>query len=178
MLALCIFSLKNTNALAATQKNVSVTVQQSFTATSTELNSQLSSYMSSHNSYNYDDGSYKGTLNITNVNLVSQTLQSRSSNLYNYIFAITYSGVATKYPVTKRVSVIVQQTFTATSAELSSHLNSYMNSHNTYNYNDGSYSGTLSISNVSLVSQTLQYPNSTIYNYVFAITYAGIATSY
>lgn len=166
--------LKSTEVLAATTKNVTETVYQSFIGTTDEIDYQFYTYITSHYTYAYDDGSYSGTLNISNVILESQTLQY--SNIYLYVFKITYSGVVTKIPVTMYTSQTVYQSFIGTTEEIGSQISAYFNSHNSYSYDDGSFRGTLSISNVSLESQTLQYSN--IYLYVFKITYSGIVTSY
>ncbi len=169
-----VLSYKSTNALAATTKIISITVQQSFSSDS-EVGPQLSEYINTHNTYNYDDGLYYGTLSISNVNLVSRTPEYPNSTIYRYIFSITYTGMTTKRPVTKNVAVTVQQSFSGTEPEINQQLGAYINSHPSYSYSEGNFNGTLSVSNVSLVSQTSQYPN--LYTYIFTITYSGIATS-
>ena len=174
MLALLMFlPLKSSSAFAATTKNVTVTVQQSFLCTSSD-SSPIQEYFTSHYTYDYDDGAYHGTLNISGVSLISQT--PYPGDMIYYLFEIKYSGVVTKYPVSKYVTVVVQQSFVCTSSELGSQLSDYFSTHNSYYYNSGSYEGTLSIANISLVSQTPQSPGDII-NYLFEITYSGTVTS-
>jgi hypothetical protein len=176
MLALFIFfPFMSTNALAATTKYVSVNVQQSFSGTSADTNAQIYSYLTSHSTYNYDDGSYRGTISISNVNYTVQTL---SSDYYYYVFTITYSGGVTRYPETKVVTMTSRFSFVATSTDFYPTLYAYINSHGTYNYDNGSYMGVLSISGLNLVSQTLDNPNTQTYYYIFDLTYSGTVTSY
>lgn len=175
MLALLILlPLKSTEVLAATTLNVTQTVYQSFIGTTEEIDSQFYAYITSHYTYAYDNGSYSGTLNISNVNLESQTLQY--SNIYLYVFKITYSGMVTRYPVSKYVTQTIYHSFIGTSAEISSQFQDYMNTHNSYYYSDSAYRGSINISGVNLESQTLQYGN--IYLYVFKFTYSGYVDSY
>jgi hypothetical protein len=171
---LLLLPLKSTEALAATTKNVTQTVYQSFIGTTEEIDSQFQAYITSHYTYAYDDGSYSGSLNINNVILESQTLQY--GNIYLYVFRITYSGVVTRYPASIYVTETVYHSFIGTTDEIGSQFQDYINANNTYYYDYNYYRGNIGISGVSLESQTLQYGN--IYLYVFKFTYSGYVSSY
>lgn len=110
--------------------------------------SQFSSYMSSPASYipstyNYNDGTYKGTLNLTYAACSAPI--SVGSKLQVTIFA-TYSGTVTAPPLSKTVTYSTSYTFIINPAQFPNYMNSpasYVPS--TYYYSDGTYQGTLNL---------------------------------
>lgn len=178
---LFLLSFKFTNAYAEETRDVTVTVPQSITVPDTVINNVLQSISTS--TYNYDDGSYKGTLNYSGISGMTQTLYAQYPDytLYTYSFNIIYTGTVTKYTVivtTKDVSVTVSYNITVPDTVINNILQSISNS--TYNYDDGSFKGTLHFVSISGMTQTLyaQYPNYTLYTYSFNVTYSGTVTSY
>lgn len=171
LLALTIFMplAGSSKVLAASTKTITVYVTQSFYGTSDEIGMQLQAYMTSHPTYDYYDGQYRGTLYFSGL-----SLESSSSNYAVYKFA--YTGEVTEIVVQKYVTVSVYNSFVGTDSEISAQLQNYINSHLTYYYDDNSYRGTLSFSGIKLVTQTTLSPG--IYLFTFEFKYSGYVTKY
>lgn len=139
--------------------------------------SQLASYMNSPASYipstyNYNDGTYKGTLNLTYSACSAPT--SVGTKLQVTIYA-NYSGTVTAMPLSKTVTYSTSYTFTISPSQFSNYMNSpasYVPS--TYSYNDGTYQGTLNLTYAACSAPTSvgNYLKVTIYT-----TYSGTVYS-
>lgn len=110
--------------------------------------SQFQSYMNSPATYvpatyYYNDGLYKGTLNLTYAACSAPT--SVDSYLRVTIYT-TYSGTVTAPPYSKDITYNTSYTYLISPSQFSNYMSSpasYVPS--TYYYNDGTYSGTLNL---------------------------------
>ncbi len=170
----------SSTALAEESKIVSVTEPRSVTVPDTAINQVLQSI--ANTSYNYDDGSFRGTLPYAGRSSLTQTLVAiyPDMTIYNYTFSVTYTGTVVSYsqPSTKEVAVSVPYTISVPDYVISNIMQIISNS--TYNYDDGTYSGTLPFTGYSSVSSTFvaSYPGYNIYSYSFTVYYAGTVTIY
>ncbi len=176
---LFLFIGNSSTALAEESKIVSVTEPRSVTVPDTAINQVLQSI--ANTSYNYDDGSFRGILPYAGRSSLTQTLVTKypDMTIYNYTFTVTYTGTVVSYtqPSTKEVAVSVPYTISVPDYVISNVLQSISNS--TYNYDDGTYSGTLTFAGYSSVSSTFvaSYPGYNIYSYSFTVYYAGTVTA-
>lgn len=88
------------------------------------------------------------------------------------LFSFTCGSV---FADTKTVSVTTSEYFTCTGPEIGTHITNIQSS--TYNYNDGSYSGVLSYSQINSVSVVPINYNYTIFQVTVSVTYSGTVTS-
>jgi|GEM_PF-1360840 hypothetical protein len=182
MAVVIILSLSTTNVFAASTKVVTVTQASSAVGPLNVVNFIQSTFISTV-TYNYDDGSYKGTLRCIGISNWTQTYDHYENNVPNfkYTFDATYSGTVTEYPVTKAVTVVQASSATGP-ANVAEFIKSTFISTVTYNYDDGSYSGTLRCTGIS--NWTAAYDhydtsnNVAILRYTFNATYSGIVTQY
>lgn len=144
-MVLCTLMLNGLSITAkAGETTKTVTYEQTYTFLINP--SQFSNYMNSPaayvpSTYFYNDGTYKGTLSLTYAACGAPT--AVGSYLEVKIFT-KYTGTVTAPDTTKTVTQSVTYTFTIYPSQLSNYMNSpasYVPS--TYNYNDGTYSGTL-----------------------------------
>lgn len=79
----------------ANEKTVTVTQAYSFAAPIQVASEIKNGYLRS--TYNYDDGTYKGTLSAVEIENWSQTPYYANNAEYVYSFVVVYSGTVTKY---------------------------------------------------------------------------------
>ena len=176
---LFLFTFKSPDALASDSKFVTVSVPQSIVVPNTVIGNVMQSI--SNSTYNYNDGAYKGTLQYAGVSDWTETLYAQYPDmaLYTYTFNVSYSGtVSVIEKVTKTVTVTVPQSIVVPNTVINNVMQSIANG--TYNYDDGSFRGTLSYVGISNWAEAIyaQYPDVTIYRYTFDVTYTGTVTSY
>lgn len=139
----------------ADDRTKTVTVDQSYTYIITPA--QFPSYMGSPSSYvpatyNYNDGTYKGTLSLSYAACSAPI--SVGSNLQVTIYT-KYTGTVTAPAESKTITYSTSYSFTITPAQFSNYMSSpasYVPS--TYNYNDGSYHGTLNLTRAACSAPT------------------------
>lgn len=119
---------------------------------------------------NYDDGRYKGTLNLVNYYIESSTWVY--SSIYLYTVGIEYSGTVTSYANTKYVTASTTSTYYTYNGE---DVNSKIYPSQTYYYNQGGFYGTLNLINYYIVSQ--RYVYGSICEYTVQFNYGGNVTN-
>ncbi len=172
------FAFNRTDAFASDTKVVTVTVPKSVDCPSTAISSVLQSYSTS--TYDYDDGDYEGTISCTGTSNLTYTssIVYYGTTIYHYVFDATYSGVVTKIEQSKTVTVVQSYSVIAPLEAGASIQQNIGNS--AYNYDDGSYSGTLSFVSLSNWTQTYSYTyyNLVFYHFTYDVTYSGTVTHY
>ncbi len=121
--------------------------------------------------YYYDDGTYKGTLNLTNASCSSPTpVGNPVGSKLEVTITATYSGTVLAHK-TKTVTYDKDYTFVVTSSEFPT----YMYSPSTcvpatYYYDDGTYKGTLNLTSAYCSSPT---PVGSMLQVTISATYSG-----
>ena len=184
MAVVFILSCSTSSVFAASTKVVTVTQSASATGPLSAVSFIQSEFMSI-STYNYDDGSFKGTLPCTGISDWTQTYDhyDTTSNvpIFKFTFTATYSGTVTAYPVTKTVTVTSPASATGP-LSAASFIQSEFVSVATYNYDDGSFKGTLHCTGISNWTQTYYYYDTVnkvpIFKFTFDATYSGTVTQY
>ncbi|RCX10353.1 hypothetical protein DFR58_13019 [Anaerobacterium chartisolvens] len=127
---------------------------------------------------NYNDGVYSGTLNYSRYYVSSKTLIQGTSNIYIWSWAFVYTGeVTAELPDTKTVTELQHMAYGGRDGEAATFLSSILAVRpQTINYNDGTYSGTLSYTRYYLESKTLIQGTSDVYIWKWAFVYEGTVT--
>ena len=153
----------SSKVLAASKKQVSISVTQRFIGSSFSIYWQVENYKSNHPTYNYDDGEYSGTLHLSYaIKVNSITL---GYDFYEDSYMFVYAGEVTKeeIPITKKyVTVEVYKSFTGTVTEINNQVSDYIANNYYYYYNKDSFKGNLTYSGVQLLSTT---PYGSLYIY-------------
>ncbi|MDF2842839.1 MAG: hypothetical protein K0R00_1265 [Herbinix sp.] len=97
---------------------------------------------------------------------------------FAFLFLLAGKSATVLAEESKVVSVTVPQSVTVPNTVINQVLQSIANS--SYTYDDGSFKGTLPYAGRSSLTQTLvaQYPDMTLYNYTFTVTYTGTVVKY
>lgn len=154
VIIILMLNLVNLTAFAA-DRTKTVTVDKSYTFVISP--SQFPSYMSSPSSYvpstyYYNDGTYKGTLNLTYAACSAPT--SVGNDLQVTIFT-KYSGTVTAPAESKTITYSTSYTYSINPSQFPDYMSSpasYVPA--TYNYNDGTYKGTLNLTRAACSAPT------------------------
>lgn len=175
------FTFTCASAFASNTKSATITSTKTFTCTQAEISGNMQIIQNS--TYNYDDGSFSGILNfsqIISVNVVPAGKNSNNLDVYQVTVTFTYYGTVNRYnPVpTKSIYVTVNKTFTCAESQVAANMTAIQNS--TYDYNDGSYSGTLNYAKISDTKVTVVGYNSSgsILQFNVKVDYSGTVTYY
>ena len=175
-----LMSFNATKALAASTMGITVFVPHTFTCQEALFNSEMQSL--STTTYNYDDGTYKGTLHYAGYSDLTSSIYAiyPSYTVRHYYFNINYSGIVTKYGGSASMQITAYRHISITAPLSAADGIKQSMANTTYSYDDGNYRGTLSYIGLTNWTQTYYGESNgyTLYSYDFDVIYSGTVTSY
>ncbi|HEX9060066.1 MAG TPA: hypothetical protein VF941_07785 [Clostridia bacterium] len=182
-----LLSFMGLNVFADNTKVVTVSTSGSIVATLNGVNVDSLRNQYRNTTYNYDDGTYIGRINFSDITNLTQNgpvpTPGSSASYYLYTFNIIYTGTVTmKASSTKYVTVSrdIGITSTLNGLSIDSLRSQYGNT--TYNYDDGTYRGNLAFSDITNITLRGSVPtpgsSATYYLYTVTISYAGTVSKY
>ncbi len=184
LIVVLVLSFGTSNVLAETTKVVTVTKAASVMGPLSVVELIKREFISV-TSYEYDDGSFKGTLRCSGISNWVQTYDHYDTvnqvPIFKFTFDATYSGTVTAYPATKTVTVIQPASAVGPLSVVELIKREFM-SVTSYNYDDGTFKGILRCTEINNWVQTYDHYDTVnqvpVFKFTFDATYSGTVTQY